>query len=305
MKNSLHYFKTNDGLSIRYCIRSEHGAGKSGSVVLLGGRSEFIEKYHETIGDLVTRRFHVYCLDWRGQGLSSRMAENPHKGYVETFDDYLNDLSVFMEKIVFPVASRPVIILAHSMGGHIALRYLHHHPVGIDAAVLLSPMIDIKTAPLPPSWMRFLVRLAVKMGYGGKYAAGSGDYPPGGRKFENNRLTSDRRRFADTYLKIRNNPDLALGGATYKWLDAAFDSIDILKTSGYVGRIDIPVLIAASGKEGVVSRSAQQKICRSLPMCSFVEVVDARHEILRERNHVRSAFWDVFDTFVQDQVRNK
>jgi lysophospholipase len=43
-----------------------------GTIVLLGGRSEFIEKYIEVVGELLTRRFAVAAVDWRDQwiGLS-------------------------------------------------------------------------------------------------------------------------------------------------------------------------------------------------------------------------------------------
>ena len=44
-----------------------------GTVVLLTGRGEFIEKYAtEVVGELLERGFAVVALDWRGQGLSDR-----------------------------------------------------------------------------------------------------------------------------------------------------------------------------------------------------------------------------------------
>src|SRR5438477_12805164 len=36
--------------------------------VLVGGLTEFVEKYFETMRDLVARGLAVWCLDWRGQG---------------------------------------------------------------------------------------------------------------------------------------------------------------------------------------------------------------------------------------------
>ena len=37
-----------------------------GTVVLVQGRSEYIEKYFETISDFVDRGYSVYAMDWRG-----------------------------------------------------------------------------------------------------------------------------------------------------------------------------------------------------------------------------------------------
>ena len=40
-----------------------------GTVVVLPGRTEFIEKYFEVIDSLLKRGFCAAALDWRGQGL--------------------------------------------------------------------------------------------------------------------------------------------------------------------------------------------------------------------------------------------
>ena len=51
-----------------------------GSVILSGGRTEFIEKYLEVIRELVGRGFTVLTHDWRGQGLSQRLLADRLKG---------------------------------------------------------------------------------------------------------------------------------------------------------------------------------------------------------------------------------
>ncbi len=299
MKSIFHYFKTADGLSIRYCSWKPGKADAAGSAVLLCGRSEFIEKYRETISDLTGRGFHVYMADWRGQGGSDRLIGNPHKGHVGSFDDYVADLAHFMEHIVSPDAPRPLVIIAHSMGAHIGLRYLHVHHQSIDRAVLISPMVDIHLYPVPRVVMRIAARLALWLGYRESYTAGAGDYVPGAKKFQNNRLTGDPDRFFDTTVKLSENPDLAVGGGTYGWLNAAFRSIDVLAAPGYVERITTPVLIASSTDDRVVSRTAQKKLCSRLQDCRFIDIMHAKHEILRERDPVRAQFWKAFDGFVR------
>ncbi|MBU0985681.1 MAG: alpha/beta hydrolase, partial [Proteobacteria bacterium] len=88
---------TYDNYSVRYGVWVSNKIHKRGSVILLGGRTEFLEKYADTIGELNHRGFDVYGLDWRGQGLSSRMLSNRHKGFVRTYDDYINDLALFVD----------------------------------------------------------------------------------------------------------------------------------------------------------------------------------------------------------------
>ena len=44
-----------------------------GTVLILGGRGEFMERYFETMNDLMRRGFAVASFDWRGQGGSDRL----------------------------------------------------------------------------------------------------------------------------------------------------------------------------------------------------------------------------------------
>ncbi len=157
-------FDTHDGLKIRYARYTCDEKVCRGIVVLLEGRSEFIEKYKETVDGLLDRKLDVFTFDWRGQGLSDRMLPNRFKGYVKTYNDYLMDLTRFMERHVSQRADLPVLMLAHSMGGHIALRYMHDHPGRVEKAVLTSPLIDIAGPALMTQSMKMIVKIAAKSG---------------------------------------------------------------------------------------------------------------------------------------------
>ena len=295
MLTSYDFMKTPDKSAIRYGIWCRQKERRRGSILLLNGRREFMEKYRETIGELIERDFDVYSLDWRGQGLSSRMLANRHKGFIEDFDIYLNDLQIFVSNIVMPKAIDPLIILAHSMGGHIALRFIHDHPQMVERAVLTAPMIDIFTSPLSRWYASFISRTANKIGLRHAYAMGSGDYTD--ETFEGNNLTSDPVRFMDTNKVIAKNPDLALGGVTYGWLSASIKSIDLLTKPGFAKKITTPILLISAGEDSVVSNKAQKKIFDLLPNCKFRGIPRARHEIFRETDAVRSIFWEEFDRF--------
>ena len=116
-----------DGTALRTALWPAPAGGVRGSVVLLQGRAEFIEKYGETVGDLTARGFAVYALDWRGQGGFGRTLADTRKGHVDSYDDYLSDFDLFLERLVLPDAPRPIVVLAHSMGGHIVLRHRAEH----------------------------------------------------------------------------------------------------------------------------------------------------------------------------------
>ena len=108
------------------------------------GRGDFIEKYAETIHDLVDAGWGVASFDWRGQGLSGRVGRCAGRGPLPDggFDPWLADLDA-MVGWFHAVLPRPWFAMAHSMGGHLLLRHLAGENGGFDRVVLLSPMLGM------------------------------------------------------------------------------------------------------------------------------------------------------------------
>ena len=149
-----------DGLNLRV----SHLPGPGRTVLILGGRTEFVEKYAETFIDLQRRGFAVVTHDWRGQGLSGRLLANPHKGHVGAYEDYIADLDTVIDARIPADQHGHIIVLAHSMGGHVALRYLHDRPGLIERAVLSAPMVDIFDHFAARLFATGLARAAIALG---------------------------------------------------------------------------------------------------------------------------------------------
>jgi lysophospholipase len=291
------FIKTSDGIDLRTAHWPAPGGPAPGSVVLLQGRREFIEKYYEAIADLQDRGFEVYTFDWRGQGLSTRPLANRQKGYVESFDLFLSDLDQLMQKLVLPHGPRPLYLVGHSMGGHLGLRFLHDHPGIFEKAALSAPMIDIELG-IFGGLSRRLVKTMIPLGRSLNYALFQGDFSEKSRAKEVDLLSSDPERLQVEVAHYRENPALELGGVTYGWLDAAFRSIDVLRSPGYPEAIKTPILMMTAGADKVVSRAAQAKLAHRLPHCQHKTIAKARHEILMERDPLRNQFWKAFGGFI-------
>ena len=293
-------FRAKDGAVIRYAWW--RGDGAAGTVVYFNGRTEFIEKNIETVQELRTRGFDVWTLDWRGQGLSQRVLANRHKGHIEDYQQHLNDLRLFFRDYVDPKARGRQILLAHSMGGHIALRLLHDMPDRFERAVLSSPMVDIHAS-------NAIVRggLGLLGWFGGwptlakAYIPGTGDYGADNRRFKDNVLTSDEARFRLMHAMVDANPDVALGGPTLGWLHASRRSIATLNDPAYAGAIVTPVLIVSASEDTVVSNKAQKAIRPLMPNCRLETIEGAKHENLIERDELRAQFWQLFDEFLSGE----
>ena len=288
--------KTRDGVSLRFA-RWAPPPGRKGTVCLFQGRSEFIEKYFETVRDLRARGFAVATLDWRGQGMSERALRNPRKGYVRNFNQYQIDLETFVNDVVLPDCPPPVFALAHSMGATILLRAAQAGIRWFDRMVLLAPMIALPGMRRSLT-TRTLVRTMRYVGLGGAYVPGGDATVMMQRPFIGNLLTSDPVRYARNVAVLEAEPKLAIGWPTVAWTDSAFRVMGELSESGYPGRIRQPILIIAAGQDGIVSTPAIDDFSVRLRAGSHLIVPGARHELLMEQDRFRAQVFAAFDAFV-------
>ncbi len=268
-----------------------------GTVVILPGRSEFIEKYAEVVGDLLARRFVVVVIDWRGQGGSSRLLADRRRGHIRHFSDYRDDLDAVLTQLVMPLCPKPFFGLAHSMGGAIALDHARSGTSPFARLVLSAPMLDLFGLRTPKA-ARALARSVVAVGGGRRYIPGGSGRSWMAQPFEGNALTSDRRRYAAFRTLARAAPDLLIGAPTFAWLHAAFQAMDGLARPGVLDRVTTPVLAIACGADRVVDTAATERIVRGLKIASCIVIPHAYHEILMEQDALRTQFWAAFDAFI-------
>ncbi|RWC80130.1 MAG: alpha/beta hydrolase [Mesorhizobium sp.] len=291
------FFTTRDGKKIRYGLFAAVARPMRGTVVLLGGRNECIEKYFETIRDLAARGFGVATLDWRGQGDSDRLIRDRQRGYVRSFRDYTADLEQFFEEIVLPDCRGPYYILAHSAGAVITLLAAPSMVNRVRRMVLIAPFLTLPDLPVSIGTVRRVCSLFCALGLGRLYAAW-GPRPRHTLPFEANKVTSDPQRYRRNTRIYEEYPQLALGGPTIRWLQAAAKASEAISDPDFMARIQVPLLIIAAGADQVVSTKAVEKYARSLRLGSLLMIDGAKHEILQEVDLYREQFLAAFDAFV-------
>jgi len=289
--------KTPDGVSLRYA-RWQPPAGRRGTVCIFQGRSEWIEKYFETVRDLRTRGFAVATLDWRGQGLSERALSDRRKGYVGDFSEYDTDLETFMREIVLPDCPPPIFALGHSTGASVLIRAAYRGHRWFDRMVLTAPLIALGGVDYSRGTGPIVVRALRMAGFGSMYVPRTDTSIIESRPFVGNILTSDPVRYARNAAILEAEPTLALGAPTIAWMDAAFRAMRMLRERSFPTRIRQPILIVAAGNDAVVSNAAIEDFASLLRAGSQLVVSGAKHELLMEQDRFRSQFWAAFDAFV-------
>lgn len=283
-------FINKQGLTIEYAYVVHPNATET--IVVSPGRVEGYLKYQEMVYDIYQQGYSVFVIDHQGQGLSSRILSNPHKGYVEQFDHYVQDLHQWIEQEVKTKTDTSLLLLCHSMGGAIGLRYVQAHPTQFRKAVFSSPMLRLDSGPIPRPVAQLLVTSVntVQQWFSeSAYFLGGHDYDV--TPFSENVLTSSKPRydfFRDTYQK---HPKLQLGSVTFNWIKESSEAID--KIYQDASKIKIPYLILQAGNEQVVDNAGQDEFCalEDNKNCEYgvpLVITDGQHELFIERDELRN-----------------
>jgi lysophospholipase len=263
--------------------------GEKGTVVLLPGRTECIEKYGRAAGELVRRGYSVITIDWRGQGLADRALPDPMSGHVGDFAEYQEDLDAMLAEADRAGLPGPRFLLAHSMGGCIGLRALMRG-VPFKAAVFSAPMWGIAMAAWlrPVSWL--VTTLAAPFGLAHRYAPTTGpDVYLLQAPFDGNVLTSDREMWAYMRDQVRAVPDLALAGPSMAWFGAALRECAALAA---LPSPDLPAICALGTAEKVVDVPPVHLRMAGWASGQLDLYPGAEHEIMMEGPAVRTRFFD-------------
>ena len=283
-----------DGINIHYAQFIQEQA-ECPTIVIVPGRCESYLKYQELSFDLYSQGYSIFIIDHRGQGLSGRMLLNVDKGYVARFQDYVDDLHYFIEKIVTPRSSEKPYLLAHSMGGTIATRFMQDYPNAIKAAVISSPMLGFYSGLLPKSIAKILVAIKLKfnniLSTTPWYFFGQKNYAS--KRFSDNKLTHSVQRyqyFVDLYKKNKN---IQLGGVTTHWL--AQSILAQKELFAKIAHLKTPILLLQACGDTIVCQQAQDDFClqlhklqpQSCPNGIPRRIDNAFHELFFETDDLR------------------
>jgi lysophospholipase len=275
-----------DGVRLRVAVWPQ---GSKGTVLILPGRTECAEKYGRTAADLARRGYASLAVDWRGQGLSDRLALMPMLGHVARFTDYQRDLRAVQAALAALQLPQPLFLLAHSMGGTIGLRALMDG-FPVQAAAFTAPMWGIRIAPSlrPLAW-------AIATG---ARAAGRGlSLAPGTNltcylavaPFEGNLLTTDAEMYGWMKSHVLLHPELGLGGPTLHWLHEALLECRRLRAAPAPA---VPTVVFLGSEEKIVTVQEIHRRMSRWPSGTLELVPKAEHEVLMETPAIRARAFD-------------
>ena len=289
-------------LALRRFLQPDR-ATEQGAITIVSGRTESMLKYKEVVYDLYRNGWSVYIHDHRGQGLSDRepaVRDQPQKGHVERFDDFVADLDTVLTTQVLPAGHVRRVLWAHSMGGAITARWLQSgrpSVAQVQAAVLSSPMLEI--VGLVPGFSAEI--LSCNLAHGAVLFGNAASWHWGGKPYapfpaQGNIYTGSPVRSQRVLDQDSAAPATRLGSPTWGWIARSCDAAHAARTDAAL--VTTPVMLLVAGQDKIVLNHGAAQFCQRLaaarpgagcggPDGGPVVIGGAEHEMLIERDALR------------------
>jgi alpha-beta hydrolase superfamily lysophospholipase len=137
------FFSARDGLRLFWHTVRPAGTPVA-HVALVHGYADHLGRGEEITRALTGAGYAAHLFDCRGHGQSGGK-----RAHVDRFDEYVQDLDVFLARVREEAQGRPLFVLGHSHGALISARYLLDKPEAAKGVVLASPYFRLKMAVSP------------------------------------------------------------------------------------------------------------------------------------------------------------
>ena len=268
--------EASDGMILRAGVLSR---GDKGTVLLLQGRTEYLEKYGPPANRLSQSGYTVASIDFRGQGLSEGRLDDRSIGHVERFSDYQIDVEVLVDLATELDLPRPWFLIGHSLGGAVALRALLNG-LDVNAAVFSAPLwgINMSVQMQPVAWSLGLLANQLQLNTWVTPGTSRLTYVREAEP-EDNFLTTDHTVLARMRAQLDAQPKLELGGPNVPWLYRALVECRELRRAPPP---DVPSLTFVPEHEEIVRADFMRDLSDRWPNGAWLPVVGGKHETMME-----------------------
>ncbi|MEC7242672.1 MAG: alpha/beta hydrolase [Myxococcota bacterium] len=144
--------KSSDGTAI-HVIRALASEPARGDILLCHGANEYMGRYTHVIEALNRAGYNVHGMDLRGHGHSGG-----RRGHVQRWVHYSEDMRVVAQSV-----GRPLVILAHSMGGLVTLECMREGINGVEVHALMISNPLLALAFDPPALKAFFAKIVSRI----------------------------------------------------------------------------------------------------------------------------------------------
>lgn len=278
------------------CAKALPEGHVQGHILVVEGLGEYKQKYVELARDFNKRAWGFHIFDRQGQGLSGRNTNDPYKIHCDDYRDDVNDIIQYaMTKI--PHDGKPIILLAHSTGGLLALPVLHadsQKPVQdrlFKKAVIIDPLwgfLEPAARNRDPVFARLPMPRIIREAT-----------VPGGLKqwvprndprslHKTSAFSTDPVRSLVHDFWQTHKPELRVASPTMGWLREMSRAMTLVRSAGYVENIEHPITVCTSDMKLHVDPARITQTVSRIRNGNHLAFTNGHHELVMERDHIRN-----------------
>jgi alpha-beta hydrolase superfamily lysophospholipase len=148
MNHTQSFFEGFDGLPLFYQRWLPDELPVQGIVIVVHGLGGHSGLFKNGVRCLVPQGYGVYALDLRGHGRSPGQ-----RGYIRQWQEFREDLRVFLQFIRRKETVETCFLWGHSLGGTISLDYALHYPEFLQGLILSAPALGHIGVPAWKIWV--------------------------------------------------------------------------------------------------------------------------------------------------------
>ena len=279
--------KVGDHPAARYGVSAPPSQPRA-DVLILAAYGEPAETWFETANDLNARGYVVWVLEQVGQGGSGRYSGPRDLGDAPSLDADADAARALADRVV---RRRPLIVIASRTSAPEAVQALRRGLLA-DGVVLSAPGLT----PDPPATLS-QARTMRRWGLGWRRADGGTGWSRDGPDDRSLGLTHDALRGRVRLAWQMANPDLRMGGPSWRWRAGFADAV-LAASSGSLAKLKAPTIVLQPSR----GLAAAQTLCRRLPHCTVQPFGPAGDVLQLETDEPRKAWLQAVIAFVETDI---
>lgn len=279
----------------------------SANLVISHGYAEDIERYAEAVYYFLNMGYNVYLPEHFGHGDSDAGVDDPTLIWVDDFDTYSFDLYRFIKDVVQNrEPDMPVIVYSHSMGGAIAARALELYPDLCTAAILSSPMLQVRLFQAE-SLIFPLTQAISKTPF-------SRSFIPGETRFQKHLPDDFQLEKAATHSQARGDffhrrrwSELKNSryAVSFGWISESLKAGHEIVRQKEVEKITVPLLMFQSETDWFVDAKGMYEFAEYAKDLEFYHVPGSLHEIYSETDDIIVPYFNKIDQFIKNVLNQR
>jgi alpha-beta hydrolase superfamily lysophospholipase len=258
------------------------GSAPRACMVIVHGLCEHSGRYEQMAEFLNKRDIRVTAYDQRGHGQSS----GP-RGHVQDFDRLTDDLMQVIQKYRQQMDENlPVLILGHSMGGLVVLRFAQRFGHTVSGVIASSPALApaVSIPPVKAALARLMSRIRPQLTF-------------------DNQLAPEHISHDDSVVQAYISDPLVLGRVSARLFTEMLKTMD--QTRQDAAMISVPLLLQAAGDDRLVNPDASRKFFEHIESSDKTLHVypGLFHEIYNEEPSLRQQVLADLETWLESHVR--